>query len=1036
MPTFQLYTTAASLSSSAAPPSSTAVKQSLASTYLSDLTSFHSPSFSILHLNINSLTRHLVDANLILDTLKFDLICFNESKLDDTIPPSFFTHNQYLAIRCDRNRHGGGTIVFIKRKHAVTNIQTKSKTCNIEFVSFRIKSRSNTVQFICSYKPPIDNDILYIDQLDNYINSFDLSEPIVIIGDLNMNLDDNNNTDFAEFLTNNHLTNFVTEPTRVATISHSNSLTTTSSSTLIDVILHNANLITKTATIDCPFSDHKFVLANLQLDSITRTGNSSTCISTRCLSNAKLLSIQNATQLLNHTELSSLADVNSRWSSLKASLVNILNTHAPLKTVHLPQKDNMPWVDLQLRQHKAARDDAYKKHKISKLLSDHQLFLTKNSSYLQMKNQKMIEYFKNKRINDFSSNKKYWELYSAHINIRSCRANTLTPSQICNGPISATQPEQISNMFNEFFCSLSATTSSSFEQSSNFINQHFDTLINSTTLTPSQFSFQLVTEQVVKKTIESLDANSGPGLPGLPSKIFKPCSGQFLSIITQLINDCLSSGCIPLDWKSALVTALHKGKGSDSEDINNYRSIAVLPPLAKVFEKIVTSQISIYFNMNNLLFVGQHGFRANHSCETALHEIITDMLNILGKRFIGLFLFIDFRKAFDLINPQLLLIKLRRYGFDQSALKLMLNYFTDRSQTVKFNGHLSSPLPINLGVPQGSVLGPLLFLIYINDLPFFASNLQHKLFADDTTSSLSRPSFTELMRDFNLYVNDIIIWCNFNQLDINWSKTKAMFISKKMDTTSDRRTRLHLPSVIYIGNLQVEVVQSFKLLGVTIDNKLNFLLHASNVRRSVNSRLYSIKKLFYLPFQVKLQFFKTFILPLFDYCSTLLFYFSRRAIQKISDCYYLSLYKLFNFSKFIAYSPDFNLFHDILKSFNLSCFQHRVILRLSTFIHNILYSNTSPPLLSKYLIRNNSLSTAYPLRNLNEFRVPAASVLNNHADFRFPIFFAQFCNLLLLPYLPLDKNKFKTTVIQNLNSFFLSLVSKFGKFDLTYCINF
>jgi hypothetical protein len=204
-------------------------------------------------------------------------------------------------------------------------------------------------------------------------------------------------------------------------------------------------------------------------------------------------------------------------------------------------------------------------------------------------------------------------------------------------------------MFNVFFTTLSSTSTSSSTDCIDFINKHFNETMNINS--KNRFTFEPTTNEFVSDLFSNLSSTSGAGATGISTKILKAASLKLVPIVTKLFNEFIAYGLIPNDLKRAIVTPLYKNKGSVTE-IGNYRGISVLPPIAKLFEKVLANQIVCYFNKNKLLFKGQHGFREDHSCETALHEIISDMNYIRSIRSIGLYLFIDFWKAFDLILTQ------------------------------------------------------------------------------------------------------------------------------------------------------------------------------------------------------------------------------------------------------------------------------------------------------------------------------------------------------------------------------------------------
>ena len=205
-------------------------------------------------------------------------------------------------------------------------------------------------------------------------------------------------------------------------------------------------------------------------------------------------------------------------------------------------------------------------------------------------------------------------------------------------------------------------------------------------------------------------------------------------------------------------------KSGDNTNMNNYRPISVLPTLSKLFEKFVYSQIYEYLIRFNLIFKNQSGFRSKHSCHTALTKLVDDLFKEMDNGNYTGILFLDFKKAFDVVNHCILLSKLKTYKLDSLCLKWFDSYLSDRSQRVGINNVMSSERGIKFGIPQGSILGPLLFLIYINDLPFSLSHSESDLYADDTTIHYSSKTVSNICDCLNNDLRNLSKWCYENDI--------------------------------------------------------------------------------------------------------------------------------------------------------------------------------------------------------------------------------------------------------------------------------
>ena len=247
--------------------------------------------------------------------------------------------------------------------------------------------------------------------------------------------------------------------------------------------------------------------------------------------------------------------------------------------------------------------------------------------------------------------------------------------------------------------------------------------------------------------------------------------------LALIINQSLNTGQVPSILKIAKVKPVYKK--NDNTICDNYRPISLLPIVSKIFERVVHKQLSLYLSENKLLFKSQHGFRQNHSTETATLELVDKVMKHLDNNETPISIFIDLSKAFDTLNHDILLHKLSFYGIRGTALNWFSSYLSNRYQFVEYLNCKSTKLPITTGVLQGSILGPLLFNIYMNDISQASSVFDFLLYADDTTLTCSFEKLQVQGRNENIIsaaLNDeldkILVWLTVNKLSLNPSKTK------------------------------------------------------------------------------------------------------------------------------------------------------------------------------------------------------------------------------------------------------------------------
>ena len=377
----------------------------------------------------------------------------------------------------------------------------------------------------------------------------------------------------------------------------------------------------------------------------------------------------------------------------------------------------------------------------------------------------------------------------------------------CSNGTTTNDPRLISETFNNHFINSVTALKNDLPDSSNMPSfDNFPSNDQSIFLSPT-------TSNEVVKIISSFD-NKSTSLDDLPFKILKLVAAHIAPILARIYNIMIESGVYPSSLKSARVTPVFK-KG-DRLNPTNYRPISVLKSINKIFERLLLSRLESFFETHNIITAHQYGFRKNRGTDDAIMDILGSIRNsMLSKRYC-IATFFDFSKAFDTLNHERLLVKLYKYGIRGVALDLVKSYLTGRTQSVSLKGRSSATCQLMQGVPQGSILGPWLFNVYVNDLHHFLNHPPTQ-YADDTTVVVDDPNIDKLFDSLQSDLDVFFQWSVVNCLSLNASKTKFMLFSN--------RHFVGPMKPLSINNIHLESVTSIKFLGVHIDYKLNFSTH-------------------------------------------------------------------------------------------------------------------------------------------------------------------------------------------------------------------
>lgn len=824
----------------------------------------------------------------------------SETHLTDVIEDCEINIANYTCVRCDSSsRHTGGVAVYVRRsiQFSVYHCEVFNNN-NTWFLAIKTTSNFKKGIYAVLYHSPSTSDLEFLDYLDNiFENILNENDLNLITGDFNINmLNNNTNAKRLKSIINlSGMKQLIKEPTRI----------TPNSSTLIDLAITNIfNLNVKVSSL-LQISDHCTVTINFK----TKPKPSKELVQKSFIKYNKTAFQCELNQKLNvHNINQSDFLVDLIKTSIETMRVN--------KTVKI-NYDNQ-WYTSALSDLQKEQYQAYKQFISSKSVLDWAIYISKRNEYNSEITKTKNNFIQSELNKHLKNSKQLWKTLKSLIkNPSKSKAEfiTFTNEKFCDSTI-------IAEKFNNYFVSSIEAINSSIKLPPN----HSGVLINQV---ESIFKFEKINLLTLISTIKNMNQTTDPD--NIQTNMLLDAMEVLGESFVSLINCSFETGIFPHNWKTTTVVPVPKIPGS--RRCEDHRPINMLPNHEKALESIVKNQLKTYTNSNNIISEKQSGFRSQHSCETTLNLVLVEWKKSLEECQYIVATFLDFQRAFETIDRSRLLLKLGKYGIQGTELNWFKTYLTDRYQITTYDKSNSTAIENNLGVPQGSILGPDLFNLYINDLPDVITSSSIAIFADDTLIWSVNKDLATAINNLNADLEEVSMWLKSNKMMLNINKTKAMIITKK------NKNVFH-PDVTIDGN-SIEIVDSFKYLGFIIDHNLNWKENTEFVVKKVTKKINFLNRIKRkLPFNLRVSLYHSIIAPHFEYCSSVLF------LINISDMKVLQ--RLQNRAMRVILNCDkYTRINDMLQTLQWHSVKQRIHFNTLLFIFKLKFN-----MLPQYLVRN------------------------------------------------------------------------------------